>query len=270
MSYPSQNPNAPRFDPQQTYEADPNAFHSTAYPSTAASSAYLPNPTARYGVPGAPNGASRLGPGGGGVGRNPSSGNVLRRPTVRGAQRGTVRDADANPYQANQQGPQRALTRGKTLTRPDRFVAPAPLIAPAGLGAAGKQGGKVQTKLVNGVPTLVTREPWWQPWSLFVEVVTFWAPRPVLRHFGMTDPVKQRAWKEKVALCEISAFLMGIIGFITMGLNRTLCPNSGHNSASYFQRLGTEPGTPRRFLPSLVRRGKLTPISSRGNRLRRY
>lgn len=189
---------------------------------------------------------------------------------MRGAQRGTVRDADANPYQANQQGPQRALTRGKTLTRPDRFVAPAPLIAPAGLGAAGKQGGKVQTKLVNGVPTLVTREPWWQPWSLFVEVVTFWAPRPVLRHFGMTDPVKQRAWKEKVALCEISAFLMGIIGFITMGLNRTLCPNSGHNSASYFQRLGTEPGTPRRFLPSLVRRGKLTPISSRGNRLRRY
>ncbi|GAA5985886.1 hypothetical protein JCM10908_006319 [Rhodotorula pacifica] len=252
MSYPSRNPNAPRFDPAQTYESDPNAFHSTAYPSTSASSGYQANPTARYGVPGA-NGSSRLGPGGGngggGPGRNPSSGNVLRRPTVRGAQRGTVRDADANPYaaaaaagQANPHGPQRGLTRGKTLTRPDRFVAPAPLIAPAGLGPAGKQGGKVQTKLVNGVPTLVSREPWWQPWSLFVEVVTFWAPRPVLRHFGMTDPIKQRAWKEKVALCEISAFLMGIIGFITMGLNRTLCPQSGHNSANYFQRLGTEPG----------------------------
>lgn len=240
MSYPSRNPNGPRINPAQTYEADPGAFHSTAYPS---SSGYTANPTAMYGVPGT---AGSRGPP---PGRAPSSGNVLRRPTVRGAQRGTVRDADANPYANGPApganggpGPQRGLTRGKTLTRPDRFVAPAPLIAPAGLGAAGKQGGKVHTKLVNGVPTLVTREPWWQPWSLFVEIVTFWAPRPVLRHFGMTDPVKQRAWKEKVALCEISALMMGIIGFITMGLNRTLCPQSGHNSANYFQRIGTEPG----------------------------
>ncbi|GAA5882326.1 hypothetical protein JCM3774_005510, partial [Rhodotorula dairenensis] len=266
MAFPSRNPNAPRFDPAQTYESDPNAFHSTAYPSTSSASGYLPNPTARYGVP---PGASRLGPGGGGAGgqaysRDPAAsngggsgsgnGNVLRRTTVRGAQRGTVRDANANAYSTSRSGthqqpgegmpPQRALTRGKTLTRPDRFVAPAPLIAPPGLGPAGNQGGNrlVQTKLVNGVPTLVTREPWWQPWSLFVEVVTFWAPRPLLRRFGgMTDPIKQRAWKEKVALCEIAAVLMGIIGFITMGLNRTLCPQSGHNSANYFQRLGSEP-----------------------------
>ncbi|BGP10022.1 hypothetical protein JCM10049v2_005905 [Rhodotorula toruloides] len=231
MSYPSRNPNAPHYPRGQTYESDPVAFHSTSYPSTgaAANPAYSSDPTARYGLP------PGAGGGGGGGGMN-------RRQTVRGAQRGTVREAGANPRLSVAPGPQRGLTRGKTLTRPDRFVAPAPLIAPAGLGKAAKQGGNVQTKLVDGVPTLVASEPWWSPWSLFVEVVTFWAPRPLLRSFGMTDPVKQRAWKEKVALCEIAAFLMGIIGFITIGLNRTLCPTSGPRSASMFQRLGSVPG----------------------------
>jgi hypothetical protein len=247
---------------------------------------------------------------------------VLRRPTVRGAQRGTVRDADAS----QQQGPQRALTRGKGPRLPPRFArdqrryavdefrldfaalfpcrtesgrqcearnegrsampmrassrarnghsraarrsldpstpltsfvwtlppcfpaAPSPAGAMSGAGATNRSGrvsvllvplrrgrhllgaetrlaafwhdgpdqatrveGKIARRVVPGiraegpveahrdepddahqerrnlgVPTLVTREPWWQPWSLFVEVVTFWAPRPVLRHFGMT------------------------------------------------------------------------------------
>ncbi|GAA5840609.1 hypothetical protein JCM9279_007378 [Rhodotorula babjevae] len=228
MAYPSRNPNAPHYSRQQTFESDPGAFHSTSYPSAPAHSAYTVDPTARYGVPGASS-SGVAGPSG-----------VNRRHTVRGAERGTVRDASANPRHSV--APARALTRGKTLTRPDRFVAPAPLIAPAGLGKQGKQGGNVQTTLVDGVPTLVTKEPWWSPWSLFVEVSTFWAPRPLLRNFGMTDPTKQRAWKEKVALCEICAFLMGVIGFITMGLQRTLCPQTGHNSVGHFQRLGTTPG----------------------------
>ncbi|BGP50264.1 hypothetical protein JCM10450v2_006180 [Rhodotorula kratochvilovae] len=230
MAYPSRNPNAPHYSRQQTYESDPGAFHSTSYPAAAASSsAAYPDPTARYGIPGAASSSGVAGPSG-----------VNRRPTVRGAQRGTVRDASANPR--NSLAPARGLTRGKTLTRPDRFVAPAPLIAPAGVGKQGKQGGTVQTTLVDGVPTLVTKEPWWDPWSLFVEVSTFWAPRALLRKFGMTDPTKQRAWKEKCALCEICLFMMGIIGFITMGLQRTLCPQTGHNSAEHFQRLGSTPG----------------------------
>jgi len=241
MAYPSRNPNAPNYSRQQTFESDPGAFHSTSYPSAPAHSAYTVDPTARYGVPGAATSS--------GVGAGPSG--VNRRHTVRGAERGTVRDASANPRHSV--APARALTRGKTLTRPDRFVAPAPLIAPAGLGKQGKQGGTVQTTLVDGVPTLVTKEPWWSPWSLFVEVSTFWAPRALLRNFGMTDPTKQRAWKEKVALCEICAFLMGVIGFITMGLQRTLCPQTGHNSVGHFQRLGTTPGaSPLSLSPSLL------------------
>ncbi|GAA6003481.1 uncharacterized protein JCM10292_001612 [Rhodotorula paludigena] len=237
MSYPSQNPRGPHYPRQQTYEPDPAAFHSTAYPST--SSAYPADPTARFGVPTGAGSAWSTVPSAPAAGMAGGDG-VHRRQTVRGAQRGTTRDVGLNPRLS--MAPQRGLTRGKTLTRPDRFVAPAPLIAPSGVGRQGKQGGNVQTKLVDGVPTLVTREPWWQPWSLFVEVVTFWAPRPLLRKFGMTDPTKQRAWKEKCALCEISLFMMGIIGFITMGLQRTLCPQSGERSEGYFQRLGSTPG----------------------------
>jgi chitin synthase len=168
-----------------------------------------------------------------------SSSNVNRRPTVRGAVRGTVREAGANPRMSMAAIPGRALTRGKTLTRPDRFVAPAPLINP-GLAPGGKtSGGAVQTKLVDGKPTLITSEPWWEPWSLFVEVSTWWAPRWLLRRTGMTDPVKQRAWKEKCALCTISAILMAIIGFITIGLNRTLCPS---DATTRFTRLGSDSG----------------------------
>ncbi|BGP18458.1 hypothetical protein JCM10213_003190 [Rhodosporidiobolus nylandii] len=229
MSYPNQPPpGGPSYYRQPGYETDPNNFNSTSYPSTSGF-----DPTAAYGAPPGTGAAS-----GGGVGR---------RQTVRGAQRGTVRDANANPRMSmaapgGSGGVQRGLTRGKTLTRPDRFVAPAPLITPAGLGKQGKQGGNVQTKLVDGVPTLVTQEPWYDPWSLFVEISTFWAPRALLRKFGMTDPTKQRAWKEKCALCEISMFLMGVVGFITIGLNRVLCPTSGPRSADAFQRLGSTSG----------------------------
>lgn len=167
----------------------------------------------------------------------PSSSNVHRRQTVRGAVRGTVREAGQDNRMSV--GPSRALTRGKTLTRPDRFVAPAPLINPQNAPGVKPTAGVVKTELIHGVPTLTTKEPWWNPWSLFVEVSTFWAPRALLRKFGMTDPTKQRAWKEKCALCEISIFLMGVIGFITLGLNRTLCPA---DATDRFARMGDEPG----------------------------
>lgn len=169
---------------------------------------------------------------------------VHRRQTVRGAIPGTVREAGQDPRMSI--APQRGLTRGKTLTRPDRFVAPAPLINPQNApGVKSATAGVIKTELVNGVPTLTTHQSWWDPWTLFVEISTFWAPRPLLRKCGMTDPIKQRAWKEKCALCEISIFLMGIVGFITLGLNRTLCPA---NATERFARMGDAPG---KYAPSV-------------------
>jgi len=218
---PNQGLHGPGYTRQASYEPDPNNFNSTSYPAETTAPHY-PSRSRSTAVPTAP------------------SGGVNRRQTVRGAVRGTVRDVNENPRASIM--PQRGLTRGKTLTRPDRFVAPAPLINPAGVGKAGKQGGAVKTELMNGVPTLTTKEPWWEPWGLFVEVSTFWAPRWLLRKFGMTDPTKQRAWKEKCALCEISMIMMGIIGFITIGLNRTLCPTDGPRSESAFTRVGSTKG----------------------------
>ncbi|GAA5940695.1 uncharacterized protein JCM15063_006329 [Sporobolomyces koalae] len=224
----SRNPNlglhGPGYVRQSSFEPDPAHFNSTTYPSEAQSTGY-PSRSRSTALPAPPSG---------------SGGGVNRRQTVRGAVRGTVREVGDNPRASIM--PQRGLTRGKTLTRPDRFVVPAPLINPTGVGKAAKQGGAVKTELLNGVPTLTTKEPWWEPWSLFVEVSTFWAPRWLLRKFGMTDPTKQRAWKEKCALCEISMIMMGIIGFITIGLNRTLCPTDGPRSQSAYTRVGSTQG----------------------------
>lgn len=198
-----------------------------------------------------------------GGGAPSTTSNVNRRPTVRGAVRGTVREVGTNPRLSmlpGAQGVGRGLTRGKTLTRPDRFVAPAPLINP-GLHGGKSGGGTVQTTLVNGQPTLITSEPWYDPWTLFVEVSTFWAPKWLLRRCGMVDEVKMRAWKEKCALCTISAVLMALIGFITIGLNRTLCPS---DATSRFRRMGTNSGGS--LSPYRARR-QLTEVE---NRLRRH
>lgn len=175
---------------------------------------------------------------------------IHRRPTVRGPIPGTVRGAGEQgvfpPGPSNGgglgAGLGRGLTRGKTLTRPDRAVAPVPLINPEKLG---KGRAKQETKLVNGVPTLVTTESGWDVWSVFVNVSTFWAPSFVLNAVGMHDKAIQRAYKEKCALCTIALILMGIVGFITIGLNKVLCASS---QKSLFTRQGSTQGehTPRR------------------------
>ncbi|KAK4050776.1 hypothetical protein OIV83_003197 [Microbotryomycetes sp. JL201] len=163
---------------------------------------------------------------------------ATRRQTVRGPVRGTVVEAGTNPRLS--MAPTRGLTRGKTLTRPDRFVAPAPLINPQLATGPQSSGANVHTALINGVPTLTTSTPWWDPWTMFVTVSTFWAPRWLLRRCGIRDPAKQRAWKEKCALCSISVILMAVIGYITLGLNRTLCPA---DAQTRFARLGEASGS---------------------------
>ncbi|KAI5478544.1 chitin synthase, glycosyltransferase family 2 protein [Pseudohyphozyma bogoriensis] len=162
----------------------------------------------------------------------------VRRQTVRGAVRGTIREAGA-PLPARPQSmmPQRALTRGKTLTRPDRFVAPAPLINPSTA-----KGGTYATTLVNGVPTLQEKASAWDLWGFTVSALTIWAPAWLLTSVGFTDPLKQRAWKEKCALCMIILVMMGVVAFLTIGLTKVLCPSSGNNSAGTFVRMGSEAG----------------------------
>lgn len=113
------------------------------------------------------------------------------------------------------------VKRSKTLTRPERHVAPVPLINPAQAGAVGAEAEG------NG---------WWTYTSW---VVTFWAPASVLKACGLKDSSTQQAWREKITLVFISLCLAAFVGFFTMGLQSTLCPA---NSQVTTQLLGSTPG----------------------------
>ncbi|CUA75425.1 chitin synthase [Rhizoctonia solani] len=127
-----------------------------------------------------------------------------------------------------------SLKRGKTLTRPERGVAPAPLINPPAplLPAPGAQ------------KVVVSDDDGFDVWVTFSRVVTFWAPGFLLASVGgMKDPAVQQAWREKVALCIIAATLGGIVGFATIGLERVLCPESASVKPGELVRVGTQSGT---------------------------
>ncbi|KAL8277525.1 hypothetical protein RQP46_010080 [Phenoliferia psychrophenolica] len=126
-------------------------------------------------------------------------------------------------------GVQRGLTRGKTLTRPDRFVAPAPLINPHGAKGASYSAADSTT------------DRSWDWWGWCVAIITWWGPRWLLNAFGLPEG-KHRAWKEKCALCSIALFMMGIVGFLTIGLTKVLCPTKASNLTGNFIRLGTTSG----------------------------
>ncbi|KAH8924218.1 glycosyltransferase family 2 protein [Atractiella rhizophila] len=134
-----------------------------------------------------------------------------------------------NPYQ-------RKLTRGKTLTRPERHVTPAPLINPT--QALGQQQMPVPISKMKG-----DDDGWFKPWTFFSYCCTWWAPPFLLDWIGgMKDLPTQRAWREKVALCTIALLLGGIVGFVTIGLSAVLCPNSSNHGPAEYVRLGSLPG----------------------------
>jgi hypothetical protein len=108
------------------------------------------------------------------------------------------------------------LRRAKTLTRPERGVAPAPLINPPLLSSA--------SGLPSNQPTKSPADSW-DAWRIFSHVITFWAPPFLLSSIGgLKDKPSRQAWREKVALCFIAIVLGGTVGFATMGLDRALCP----------------------------------------------
>ncbi|WVR09675.1 hypothetical protein IAU60_006750 [Kwoniella sp. DSM 27419] len=128
-------------------------------------------------------------------------------------------------------GPGRSTTlkRGKTLTRPERHVAPVPLIAPP------TQSFFPATPLVEDTGRFGDLD-WWKLWSY---ATTWWAPPVVLGWFGIKEKQSRQAWREKVTLCWIAILLGAIVGFVTMGLQKALCPDGGA-SGSLYQRLGRD------------------------------
>jgi len=119
------------------------------------------------------------------------------------------------------------IRRAKTLTRPERSVAPVPLINPQ--SAHLPSGSQVQAE-----------DETLDAWRIFSRIVTFWAPSSVLRSVGgLDDKHKVQAWREKMALCFIITCLCGIVGFITVGFQKVLCPATDQINAGRYVSMGT-------------------------------
>lgn len=95
------------------------------------------------------------------------------------------------------------LLRSRSLTRPER-----------------KMSGVTPSKknILEATPT----SPW-EPWVLFYNGITCCFPNPLLHLWGKDSLEKQRAWREKVALCSICAILCAALGFLTFGLEKSIC-----------------------------------------------
>lgn len=122
------------------------------------------------------------------------------------------------------------VRRAKTLIRPERGVAPAPLIKPS------------VPLLPSPSGNLPTVEPAssWDAWRIFSRVVTCLIPDALLSSIGgLKDKQKRQAWREKVALCFIALLMGGVVGFATVGMQRVLCPNDTTDQTSRFSRIGS-------------------------------
>ncbi|KAH9895046.1 chitin synthase-domain-containing protein [Cubamyces lactineus] len=121
------------------------------------------------------------------------------------------------------------VRRAKTLTRPERSVAPVPLITPQAAPLPGKPSAPVS----DGPPL--------DAWRIFSRVVSFWAPDFLLESVGgLQDKQKRQAWREKIALCFIIIVLCGIVGFLTVGFQKVLCPDT----LQYVGRFASKGSTP--------------------------
>jgi len=127
-----------------------------------------------------------------------------------------------------QMASQATVRRAKTLTRPERSVAPVPLITPQPVGVG------TADPVASGGFNL---------WKIFSRIVTVWAPGVLLSSIGgLHDKQKQQAWREKISLCFIIMCLCGTVGFITVGLQNVFCPQNTDGTAARFVSVGTTPG----------------------------
>ncbi|KAF5326191.1 hypothetical protein D9611_000171 [Ephemerocybe angulata] len=137
------------------------------------------------------------------------------------------------PIPTTKQPPRTGATvrRAKTLTKPERSVAPVPLINPQNSHSVPVGSNAPAKDEYNGSTT----------WKVFSRIVSFWAPDFVLSSIGgLKDAAVRQAWREKIALCFIITLLCGAVGFATVGFQKVLCPENAQSDAS-FARVGAFP-----------------------------
>ena len=124
------------------------------------------------------------------------------------------------------------IRRAKTLTKPERGVATVPLINPPTLLASASPNGQPSNR--SGFSS----------WRIFCRIVSFWAPDFLLSSIGgFKDKAVRQAWREKIALCLIISVLCCVVGFVTVGFQKVLCPQINIAASSLFIGVGTTPGT---------------------------
>ena len=143
-----------------------------------------------------------------------------------------ARPLDTPPRQPTSTGT--TIRRAKTLTRPERSVAPVPLINPPSSLAPTASGWVPGTGIGSG----------FDPWRVFSRIVTFWAPAFLLTSLGgLTDKNMIQAWREKIALCFIILLLCLAVAFITVGTQMVLCPSTESTTSDRYTTLGSVAGT---------------------------
>ena len=126
------------------------------------------------------------------------------------------------------------IRRAKTLTRPERSVAPVPLINPPSSLAPTASGWVPSPGIGSG----------FDPWRVFSRIVTVWAPSFLLASIGgLKDKNTIQAWREKIALCFIILVLCLAVAFLTVGTQKVLCPSTSSTTSARYTTLGSVSGT---------------------------
>lgn len=63
-------------------------------------------------------------------------------------------------------------------------------------------------------------------WKVYCYVITFWAPGPLLKMFGLKTKSRQFAWREKMGLISCILYIGAFVAYITFGFTRTVCNNN--------------------------------------------
>ncbi|KAG0204630.1 hypothetical protein BGX28_003467 [Mortierella sp. GBA30] len=108
------------------------------------------------------------------------------------------------------------LSRGKTLSRPDRFQTPETMFK----------------KRKENEPASC--------WVVCSRITTCWALPPFMRMCGIHDKQVQQAWREKFTLCFIIVLIGGMVAFLTIGFTFILCPPSERQGEQTFMRYGSD------------------------------
>lgn len=63
-------------------------------------------------------------------------------------------------------------------------------------------------------------------WKVYCYVITFWAPAPFLKLFGLRNKQSQFAWREKMGLISCILYIGAFVAYLTFGFTKTVCSST--------------------------------------------